>query len=141
MKIYFVFINIIKKTGKAHMEKTLNQNEINKIYNRPWGTYETLKLDKNSQIKWIKIHPNSKTSLQKHSLRSEHWVVIKGKPLITINDLKKTYNENDHVFIPNEAIHRIENETNETIVIIEIQNGSYLGEDDIIRLEDIYERI
>jgi len=111
-----------------------------KIYKRPWGTYQTLKIKQNCQIKWIEIYPKSKLSLQKHLKRSEHWIVVEGSPLITIDKTKKIFHKNDHVFIPKEAIHRIENETDQTIIIVEVQIGSYLGEDDIIRLEDIYGR-
>jgi len=119
----------------------MNENIENKIYKRPWGTYQTLKIEKNCQVKWIEIHPNSKLSLQKHKQRSEHWIVVKGKPLITVDNMKKKFNENDHIFIPKEGVHRIENDTNEDVIIVEVQIGNYLGEDDIERLEDIYGRI
>ena len=116
------------------------KNEVGKIYSRPWGTYQTLKISDNCQVKWIEIFPNSKLSLQKHFKRSEHWIVVKGKPLITIGDIKKEYKENDHLFIPIEKIHRIENIYKDNIIIVEVQIGSYLGEDDILRIEDIYNR-
>ncbi len=118
------------------MENNIEQ----KKYIRPWGTYQTLKISQNCQVKWIEVNPKSKLSLQKHLKRSEHWVIVEGNPLITINNTKKNYNKNDHVFIPKEAIHRIENETDQIVIIVEVQIGSYLGEDDIIRLEDMYGR-
>ena len=115
-------------------------NQIGKIYARPWGTYQTLALGENYQIKIITVKPKGQLSLQKHSQRSEHWVVIKGTPTITVNQETKTYNVNDRVFIPATTIHRMENLTNEDAAIIEVQIGAYLGEDDIVRLEDIYGR-
>ncbi|NGX33685.1 MAG: Alginate biosynthesis protein AlgA [Candidatus Anoxychlamydiales bacterium] len=118
----------------------MKENIVNKIYKRPWGTYQSLKIEKTCQVKWIEIKPNSKLSLQKHKQRSEHWIVVKGKPLITVDKMKKTFNENEHVFIPKEGIHRIENDTDQMAIIVEVQIGNYLGEDDIIRLEDVYGR-
>ena len=118
----------------------MEENIERKIYKKPWGTYQTLKLKENCQVKWIEIYPKAKLSLQKHLKRSEHWIVVKGNPIITVNDTKKKYFENDHIFIAKEAIHRLENDTDQTIVIVEVQIGTYLKEDDIIRLEDIYGR-
>ncbi len=118
----------------------MKQNLEHKIYKRPWGTYQTLKIEKTCQIKWIEVNPKSKLSLQKHKKRSEHWVVIKGKPQVIIDKMKKKLHENDHVFIPINSVHRIENNTDKMVVIVEVQIGTYLGEDDIIRLEDIYGR-
>lgn len=118
------------------MENNIEQ----KIYTRPWGTYQTLKINEGCQVKWIEVNPKSKLSLQKHLKRSEHWIVVEGNPVITIDNSKKNYAKNDHVFIPKEAIHRIENETNQKVIIVEVQIGTYLGEDDIIRIEDIYGR-
>jgi mannose-6-phosphate isomerase len=115
-------------------------NKESQIYSRPWGYYQTLKLFENSQVKWILVKPNEKLSLQKHLKRSEHWIIIKGTPMITINNSTKTYFENEHAFIPKESIHRIENKTDEEVIIVEVQIGSYLGEDDIIRLDDKYNR-
>ena len=115
-------------------------NEIGKIYNRPWGTYQTLLLDKNYQVKIIKINPKGRLSLQQHLKRSEHWVVVCGNPTITVNNITKIFQVNDHIFIPLTAKHRLENLTESIVIIIEVQVGSYLGEDDIIRIEDIYKR-
>ena len=116
------------------------KNIENKIYSRPWGTYQTLKLTDTCQVKWIVVHPNQKLSLQRHFKRKEHWIVIEGTPIVTINDSKKEYKKNDYLHIPIEAIHRIENLTNKNVILVEVQMGSYLGEDDIERLEDIYKR-
>jgi len=118
----------------------MENNEVGKIYERPWGTYQTLALGKNYQVKIITVKPQGQLSLQKHSKRAEHWVVIKGTPTITIDDEVKVYHVNDSAYIPIGATHRMENLINEDAAIIEVQIGEYLREDDIVRLEDIYGR-
>ena len=121
----------------------MNTTPINitgKIYERPWGTYQTLSMGDGYQVKIIKVKPDGRLSLQKHAKRSEHWVVIAGKPTITVGDIVKTYSVNESVFIPVNTLHRLENFTKEEASIIEVQIGFYLGEDDIIRIEDIYNR-
>jgi mannose-6-phosphate isomerase len=120
-------------------EKTM-LNEIGKIYERPWGTYQTLAQDDGYQTKIITVNPQGRLSLQKHFKRSEHWVVVAGNPTITVGDTIKEYQSGQYIFIPLEALHRLENFTEKPAKIIEIQIGSYLGEDDIVRVEDIYQR-
>ncbi|MCF6777264.1 phosphomannose isomerase type II C-terminal cupin domain [Thiotrichales bacterium 19X7-9] len=115
-------------------------NEIGKTYHRPWGTYQTLALANGYQVKTITVNPGGILSLQKHFKRAEHWVVVKGNPTFTIGDDKKTYQVNDHVYIQKEQIHRMENHTDTPCEIIEVQIGHYLGEDDIVRIEDVYNR-
>ncbi|WP_119329124.1 phosphomannose isomerase type II C-terminal cupin domain [Cysteiniphilum halobium] len=115
-------------------------NEVGKVYERPWGTYRTIELASGYQVKVITVNPGGQLSLQKHFKRAEHWVVVKGSPTFTIGDTKKMYHTNDHVYIEKEEIHRMENTTNSPCEIVEVQIGSYLGEDDIVRLEDIYNR-
>lgn len=118
----------------------MNINEVGKVYERPWGTYKTLELGTGYQVKVITVNPKGKLSLQKHAKRSEHWIVIQGKLDITIDDEIKAYNIGEHVYIPIGAAHRMENTTGQPAAIIEVQIGAYLGEDDIVRLEDIYGR-
>jgi len=118
----------------------MSTNELGIVYERPWGTYETLKYAECTQVKIITVNPGGILSLQKHFKRSEHWVVIKGKPSITLGTETKEYKVGDHVFIPIEEIHRIANYTDKPTQIIEVQLGEYLGEDDIVRLEDAYKR-
>src|ERR1700741_795579 len=107
---------------------------------RPWGSY--LVLDENSsyKIKRIIVKPGQRLSLQKHHHRSEHWIVVRGAARVTINDLVKTVHENESVYIPLGAVHRLENPGKILLELIEVQTGSYLGEDDIIRIEDDYQR-
>jgi len=115
-------------------------NNIGKIYYRPWGTYQTLCQDEGYQTKIIFIEPKGKLSLQKHFRRSEHLIVVSGRPTITVNDIVKECSMGDYIHIPLEAIHRLENFTPNIVKIIEVQIGDYLGEDDILRLDDIYHR-
>lgn len=117
-----------------------NKNEVGKTYVRPWGTYQTLALTDTYQVKIITVNPAERISLQKHAKRAEHWVIIEGEPTITVGDTTKNFHTNQSVFIPKEAVHRIENNTNQPTKIIEVQIGDYFGEDDIVRIEDIYGR-
>ena len=118
----------------------MTTNEIGKIYERPWGTYKTIELGDGFQVKIITVNPGGRLSLQKHFKRSEHWTVVQGEPSITVGDSVKSYNANDAVYIPVETAHRMENATDNPAAIIEVQIGSYLGEDDIERIDDVYGR-
>lgn len=115
-------------------------NEVGKIYQRPWGTYQTLALAPGYQVKILTINLGGRLSLQKHFKRAEHWVVVKGTPTLTVGDETRIYHVNEKVYIPLEVMHRIENFANEESVLVEVQVGEYLGEDDIVRIEDIYGR-
>ena len=115
-------------------------NEPCKEYKRPWGSYKTLALENGFQVKVLTILPGEKISLQKHAKRSEHWVVTQGIPTLTIGDTKKAYHPDQSVYIPKAVLHRIENLTEEICTVIEVQVGSYLGEDDIVRVDDVYGR-
>ncbi len=107
---------------------------------RPWGWYESLALGPRFQVKRIVVHPGAALSLQSHHHRSEHWVVVEGTAKVTVNDEVRLISENQSVYIPLGAVHRMENPGKLPMVLIEVQTGSYLGEDDIIRYEDIYAR-
>ncbi len=107
---------------------------------RPWGTYQILKSEKNYKVKCITIEPGQKISLQYHSKRSEHWVVTSGLGIVQIGNREIEVCPGDHCFIPLGEIHRITNKGDDLLVFIEIQTGSYFGEDDIVRLEDEYAR-
>ena len=114
--------------------------EDNRKVVRPWGWYDSLENKAGFQVKHICVNPNASISLQRHKHRSEHWVVVKGTGVVTVGEKKLTVSENESVFIPKESIHRLENNTNEPVELIEVQYGSYLGEDDIERFEDIFGR-
>ena len=111
------------------------------IYHRPWGSYINLFKGKNFLIKELTVNSKSSISLQKHNHRSEHWVVTKGKPRITINKKKFFKKPNESVFIPVGSIHRIENLHKQKVKIMEVQTGNILKETDIIRYKDIYGRV
>jgi mannose-1-phosphate guanylyltransferase/mannose-6-phosphate isomerase len=107
---------------------------------RPWGSYQAVDNGERHQVKRIIVKPGSRLSLQKHHHRSEHWIVVKGAARVTINDVIKTVHENESVYIPMGAVHRLENPGKIVLELIEVQTGSYFGEDDIIRIEDDYRR-
>lgn len=107
---------------------------------RPWGWYESLAIGGRFQVKRIVVNPGAALSLQSHQHRSEHWVVVEGTAHVTIGDEERLLSENQSVYIPLGAVHRMENRGKVPMVLIEVQTGSYLGEDDIIRYEDVYAR-
>ncbi len=107
---------------------------------RPWGSFEELFQRGNVKIKELVVLPQKRLSLQKHQHREEHWVVSQGTALITNGETTETYTEGSHIFIPKTQIHRIENQSDIVLKIIEIQKGDYLGEDDIERIEDDFSR-
>ncbi|GAB1478344.1 mannose-1-phosphate guanylyltransferase/mannose-6-phosphate isomerase [Paracoccaceae bacterium] len=107
---------------------------------RPWGWYESLVTGDRFQVKRIVVHPGAALSLQSHVHRSEHWIVVEGTAKVTVDQEVRLVTENQSVYIPLGAIHRMENPGKVPMVLIEVQTGSYLGEDDIIRYEDIYAR-
>ena len=110
------------------------------VYYRPWGRYVNLFVGKGFLIKELFVKPNGILSLQKHHHRSEHWFVTQGTPKITLNKDSFSRKKNDHIFIPLEAIHRIENKDTKPVKIIEAQVGSILKEGDIVRFQDVYGR-
>ena len=107
---------------------------------RPWGWFESLVIGDRFQVKRIVVHPGAALSLQSHHHRAEHWIVVEGTAKITIDETVKLVAENQSVYIPLGAKHRMENPGKVPMVLIEVQTGSYLGEDDIIRYEDVYAR-
>jgi len=107
---------------------------------RPWGWYETLALGGRFQVKQIMVPPGGKLSLQSHVHRAEHWVVVQGTAEVTIDDAVRLVTENESVYIPVGGIHRLANPGRVDLHLIEVQTGSYLGEDDIVRYEDVYNR-
>ena len=107
---------------------------------RPWGWYESLVMGGRFQVKRIVVHPGAALSLQSHHHRSEHWIVVEGTARVTVDADVRLISENQSVYIPLGAVHRMENPGKVPMVLIEVQTGSYLGEDDIIRYEDVYAR-
>jgi mannose-1-phosphate guanylyltransferase/mannose-6-phosphate isomerase len=111
----------------------------NRVY-RPWGFYESLISGDRFQVKRIVVTPGHKLSLQKHFHRAEHWVVVNGSALVTCDDEEKLVRENESIYLPLGCVHRLENPGRIPLTLIEVQSGAYLGEDDIVRIEDTYGR-
>ncbi|MEP4431806.1 MAG: cupin domain-containing protein [Hyphomicrobiales bacterium] len=107
---------------------------------RPWGWFESLVVGDRFQVKRIVVHPGAALSLQSHVHRSEHWIVVEGTAKVTVDDEVKLVTENQSVYIPLGGVHRMENPGKVPMVLIEVQTGAYLGEDDIVRYEDVYAR-
>jgi mannose-1-phosphate guanylyltransferase/mannose-6-phosphate isomerase len=127
-------VKTLKSEGRKEVEEHL------KVF-RPWGSYQSLDLGSRHQVKRIVVKPGGRLSLQKHFHRAEHWVVVRGTALVTIGDQEKILHENESTFIPIGEVHRLENPGKIPLELIEVQTGSYLGEDDIVRLDDVYHRI
>ena len=111
------------------------------VFHRPWGRYTNLYEGKNFLVKELVVNSKSKLSLQKHFHRSEYWTITDGKPLITLNKKYFFKKPGENIFIPREALHRIENKFKKKVKIIEIQTGPILKETDIVRYQDIYGRV
>ena len=114
---------------------------MNSVIEKPWGSYEILQSGKKYLVKKIFVKPGGVLSLQSHVHRSEHWIVAEGEAEVTIDNQVKNLKENDNIYIPKGAIHRMANRKDHDLVIIEIWHGNNLDENDIKRYEDIYERI
>ena len=112
----------------------------NEITSRPWGTYEVLLDSEECKVKRITVNPNQRLSYQYHHHREEFWTVVKGEGTVTLEGKDIVVKEKEQIHIPKTAKHRMANLTNYVVVFIEIQMGTYFGEDDIIRLEDDYQR-
>jgi mannose-1-phosphate guanylyltransferase/mannose-6-phosphate isomerase len=108
---------------------------------RPWGSYTVLEEGPTFKIKRIVVHPHHSLSLQLHHHRSEHWIVVEGMAEVVNGDKTYQLNTNESTFVPKETKHRLSNPYDKDLVIIEVQAGSYVGEDDIVRLEDVYGRV
>ena len=130
----------VKKAVEALKAKGARQAVQHPRDYRPWGWYETLTLDARFQVKRICVKPGASLSLQSHVHRSEHWIVVAGTAKVTVDDQVRLLTENQSVYIPLGAVHRMENPGHVPMMLIEVQTGAYLGEDDIIRYEDVYQR-
>ena len=131
--------NIKKIVARLNSDKRSEVDNHRKVF-RPWGYYDSVDSEEGFQVKRIVVNSGAKLSLQKHKYRAEHWVVVKGVALVTCGDKVFELVENQSTYIPQGSLHRLENHQDIPLEIIEIQTGSYLGEDDIIRFEDDYQR-
>ena len=130
----------VKKVVELLKINNISQAETSPKDYRPWGWFESLVLGQSFQVKRIFVKPGAALSLQSHKYRSEHWVVVEGIAKVTVNEEVKFISEGQSVYIPLGAVHRMENTSKKPMVLIEVQTGSYLGEDDIVRYEDLYAR-
>ena len=130
----------VKQAVTALKAKKAPQAETFPKDHRPWGWFESLVVGDRFHVKRIVVHPGAALSLQSHHHRSEHWIVVEGTAKVTVDDEVKLVTENQSVYIPLGAVHRMENPGKVPMALIEVQTGNYFGEDDIIRYEDVYAR-
>ncbi len=133
-------INSLKDLVKELEEKNIPEIKLNAKVHRPWGNYTTVMKGEKWLVKRLEINPNESLSLQLHNFRSEHWVVVKGIAKVQIEEKITYLNTNESIYVPLGSKHRLSNAHNELLILIEVQSGNYLGEDDIIRFEDKYKR-
>ena len=123
----------LRQTNRKEQEQHLRNY-------RPWGYFETLNIGPRFQVKLLHVKPGGKLSMQMHHHRSEHWVVVQGTAKVVVGDMDKLLSENESVYIFATQWHRLENPGKVPVEIIEVQIGTYLGEDDIVRTDDVYHR-
>jgi len=130
----------VKEVVKVLVESKRSEHIHHRKVNRPWGWYDSIEQGRYFQVKRLHIDPGAKLSIQRHQKRSEHWVLISGNVIATKGENDFAMKEGDSIFIPKGEIHSLSNPNDEYAEIIEVQSGSYLGEDDIERFKDIYGR-
>ena len=133
-------INSLKDLVKELEKKDFPEIKFNKKVHRPWGNYTTFIKGETWLVKRLEINPNESLSLQLHNFRSEHWVVVKGIAKVQIEEKIIYLNTNESIYVPLGSKHRLSNDHDELLILIEVQSGNYLGEDDIIRFDDKYKR-
>jgi mannose-1-phosphate guanylyltransferase/mannose-6-phosphate isomerase len=131
----------VKKIVEQLQEQGREESSCHRKVYRPWGWYDSIEVGVHFQVKRLHVNPGAKLSLQMHHKRAEHWVVVSGTATAINGEEVLTLKEGDSTYIPISTVHGLENKTNEQLEIIEVQSGAYLGEDDIVRFEDIYGRV
>ncbi|OZA05612.1 MAG: hypothetical protein B7X95_05740 [Methylophilaceae bacterium 17-44-8] len=131
----------VKDIYNSLKQQNHDAHKLHQTVYRPWGNYTVLEEGANYKMKRIEVKSGAKLSLQMHKHRSEHWVVISGEATITNNGIEYTLQENQSTYIPKTHQHRLENKGEKLLQIIEVQCGDYVGEDDIIRIDDSYGRV
>jgi len=126
--------NIVQRLKENKREEASEH----KTHYRPWGSFNILEESESYKIKHVSVNPKESLSLQLHNSRSEHWVVVRGRARVIIGEIDKLIEKNESIYVPKKTKHRLENPGDSVLEIIEVQNGSYLGEDDIIRFDDKY---
>lgn len=130
----------VKDITKQIKDKKRSELDLHREVHRPWGKYDSIDNGNGYQVKRITVNPGAKLSLQKHRFRAEHWVVVSGTARVINGDKVILLTKNESTYIPIGAVHSLENPGDDKLELIEVQSGSYLGEDDIIRIDDIYGR-
>ena len=118
-----------------------SEHELHSRVHRPWGFYESIEAGDRYQVKHLMVKPGASLSLQMHHHRAEHWVVVRGTARVVLGNKEMLISENESTYIPIGTPHRLENPGKVPLSIIEVQSGCYLGEDDIVRFDDVYGRI
>jgi len=118
-----------------------SEHRNHRLVHRPWGTYEDIDQGERFRVKRITVAPGGKLSLQLHHHRAEHWIIVSGTARVTRGEQVLLLTENQSIYIELGQVHRLENPGKIPLQLIEVQTGSYLGEDDIVRLEDVYQRV
>lgn len=131
----------VKKIVERLKETGREESKVHREVYRPWGSYEGIDSGTRFQVKRLRVKPGAQLSLQMHHHRAEHWVVVKGTARVTCGEKVFSLHENESTYIPLGEKHRLENPGTIPLEVIEIQSGSYLGEDDIVRFEDVYDRV
>jgi mannose-1-phosphate guanylyltransferase/mannose-6-phosphate isomerase len=131
----------MKYAVPALIQRGVSQATTNSVVQKPWGSFQVILKAENFQIKVLNVKPGARLSLQSHNRRSEHWVVTKGVATVTVGSKKSDLMQDFSVYIETGEVHRLANETKDEVIVVEVQIGDYLGEDDIIRYEDDYDRI
>jgi len=126
----------VKKIVKQLKDKNRDEAIVHRKVYRPWGSYETMDIESRFQVKRITVTPGAKLSLQKHFHRAEHWTVVSGAAIVTKGEEQLLLKEDESTYIPLGTLHRLENPGKIPLELIEVQSGSYLGEDDIVRFDD-----
>jgi mannose-1-phosphate guanylyltransferase/mannose-6-phosphate isomerase len=131
----------VKKIVEQLQEQNREEQSCHRKVYRPWGWYDSIEVDVHFQVKRLHVNPGAKLSLQMHHKRAEHWVVVSGTATAINGEDVLTLTEGESTYIPIDTIHGLENKTNKQLELIEVQSGTYLGEDDIVRFKDMYGRI
>ena len=131
----------VKKLVQQLQDQQREESALHRLVYRPWGSYESLGSRPGCQVKHIVVNAGASLSLQLHHKRAEHWIVLKGVALVTCDNKEFELRPNESTYIPVGSKHRLTNPSNNPIEIIEVQIGEYLGEDDIVRFEDLYNRV
>ncbi len=122
------------------LPQSISSSTVSATEIRPWGSFTTLEEGRGYKIKRIEVNPGHRLSLQMHHHRSEHWIVVSGTAKVVCGEVEKILSSNQSTYVPQCTAHRLENRGVIKLVLIEVQNGEYLGEDDIIRFQDDYAR-